>query len=167
MQQLERQWQHAQEHATLSNNVVKLYHNHADTQKRPSLEEYSTILHSQLDHFSKVFVIVDALDECSKNNGTRDDLLSSLQKLQPNLHFLVTSRPDVTNIEKAFSGIVRVEILASDEDVKRYLRGRIEGEDKFKGLVNGDLELRDTITDTIIANAGGMSVHPVPYLQRY
>jgi hypothetical protein len=51
--------------------------------------------------FSKVYLVIDALDECPEEDNQRTYLLSMLKKLhswtQANLHILLTSRM-VTNI---------------------------------------------------------------------
>ena len=75
------------------------------------------------------------------------------------MHLLVTSRHDAT-IENIFDteNAACLEILAHDEDVKGYLESRI-GHGRLKRNVGNDTQLRDLITDTIVANARGMYVH--------
>ena len=108
---------------------------------------------------SKVFVIIDALDECQETDGTRKSLLSEIKKLrlEPNLHLLITARPHVdTTITYYFHDRVSLEIRASDEDIKNYLQDRIEEENKLKSHVNKDRNLQETIISTIVDKAKGM-----------
>lgn len=57
------------------------------------------------DSFEAVYLVVDALDECTTSGDKRRDLLASLTRLQatlpPNVHFLVTSRKE-SDITAAF-----------------------------------------------------------------
>jgi hypothetical protein len=76
--------------------------------------------------YSRVFIIVDALDECQISDGCRTRLLSKIFNLQVRngANIFATSRfiPDIT---EKFQGSISLEIRASDEDMQRYLDGRI------------------------------------------
>ena len=137
-------------------DVSYVYKCHIRTQTRPSLREWSDLLQSQVHSFSKVFFIIDALDECIESNGTRESLIAEIQKLQPSIHLLVTSR-HIASIEREFEKAARLEILANDEDVRRYLEGRIES-GRLKLHVRADPTLRDVIISTLVEKARGMCV---------
>ncbi|KAI9782385.1 MAG: hypothetical protein M1839_005258 [Geoglossum umbratile] len=87
-----------------------------------------------------------------REDGTGDKLLNEIKKLLPNVYSLATSRW-VLNIECEFKGSVQLEIHASDEDITRYVKSRIENEAGLKRHVNGDLVLQDTIINTIVKNS--------------
>jgi NACHT domain len=146
----------AQRNSSISNEISSLYHHHVKERTRPALGEWSQLLQSEVHHLSKVFVIVDALDECSESNGTRDSFLTEIRKL-PNMHLLVTSRHILT-IEREFEKAASVEIRASDEDVKRYLQDRIKKERRLVGHIKADPALGETIISTIVQKAKGMYV---------
>ncbi|KAI9770214.1 MAG: hypothetical protein M1839_003242 [Geoglossum umbratile] len=139
----------------ISDGIVSLYHHHIEKRTRPTLVEWSKSLQSEVYRFSKVFIIIDALDECLESNGTRDSFLAEIKKLQPSVRLLVTSRY-IPTIEYEFEKAARVEIRASDEDVRRYLEGRIERERRSVRHVRADLALQKTIIDTIVEKAKGM-----------
>jgi hypothetical protein len=126
----------------LSDQIVKVYENHLKDGKCPQLAEYSKMLQDQIHAFSKVYVVVDALDECNENDGTRDCLLAELQKLQPTLHLLITSRPHVYNIEHMFEETASLDVLATNEDIKIYLNKRIQNEIKLKRIVKAYPDLK-------------------------
>jgi len=126
-------------------------------QTRPTLSEYADLLQSEVRRFSKVFIVIDALDECSESNGTRDNFLAEIRKLQPTIHLLVTSR-HIEIIERAFKNAARLEIRASDEDVRKYLEGRIASEPQLVRHVEKDSTLQDTIINAIVEKAKGMYV---------
>ena len=145
----------AQRNLAISENIMALYYRHIKKQTRPTLDELSKLLQSEARRFSKVFVLIDALDECLGSNGTRDSFIGEIRKLQLNTHLLVTSRPVLT-IEREFEEAARLEIRASDEDVRRYLDSRINSEGRLLRLVKSDSVLQAAITDTIVENAKGM-----------
>ncbi len=72
-----------------------------------------------MQRHSKVFVIVDALDECESAHRLR--LLTELRALQTKLRLMVTSR-----YFDAFGADMRidteVQIVANDEDATNYIR---------------------------------------------
>ena len=81
-------------------------------------------------------------------------LLMSAQ-LQPDIYLLVTSR-HISTIERDFEKAARVEILASDGDVRRYLEGRIKKESRLARNVKVDPALQENIINTIAEKAKGM-----------
>lgn len=148
-----------QRNSEISDEIKHVYNSHINRRTRPSIAEYSKLLQSEVRRLSKVFVIIDALDECQETDGTRKSLLSEIKKLrlEPNLHLLITARPHIdTTITYYFHDRVSLEIRASDEDIKNYLQDRIEEENKLKSHVNKDRNLQETIISTIVDKAKGM-----------
>ena len=80
-----------------SDNVKSLYelHNHQST--RPTLDELTTALKSEIGAYSKVFIVIDALDEYPEDNGIRLNLLKALRSLVGTVNLMVTSR-DLSSI---------------------------------------------------------------------
>jgi hypothetical protein len=144
-----------QRHAIVPDDVRNLYKCHIRTQTRPSLRECSNLLQSQIHKFSKIFVIIDALDECLESN--RESLITEIQKLQSSIHLLVTSR-HIAGIEHFFENAARLEIFANGEDVRIYLESRIAREGRLKRYIKSDSTLQDDIISTIIGKASGMFV---------
>src|SRR5262249_39237143 len=117
---------------------------------RPSLDEISEVLHSVAGLYSRVFIIVDALDECQAPGVYRTGFLSelfSLQKMQAT-NILVTSRfiPEIT---EKFDGSMFLEIRATDGDVQSYLDSHIS---QLPAFVGRSPDLQGEIK-TEIANA--------------
>ena len=112
----------AQEHSAILPTVKDLYDRHKIMQTRPSVDEISKALQSVAVVYSTVFIVIDALDECR----VRTRLLPEIFNLQikSGVSIFATSRsiPDI--IEK-FRGSISVEIRATEDDVQRYLDGRI------------------------------------------
>jgi hypothetical protein len=134
----------AQQRSKTSDEILHLYRHHAKLRTRPSLAEFSKLLQSEVRYFSKVFVVIDALDECSD----RQSLLCELRSI---VHLLITSRSSLAN---EFHDADQLEIGAHLGDIARYIESRIEGE----LLVKSDSSLRAAIIDNVIERSQGMSV---------
>ena len=113
------------------------------------------ILRSLIHSFSKTFIVVDALDECSE--GNRNVFLEKIQKISPRSHLLVTSR-HVPTIEKHFRDAARLEIEAKDEDVKVFLEAWVPQRQPWEYLVKADSYLLERILSSILEKSNGMCV---------
>ncbi|KGO76098.1 hypothetical protein PITC_006410 [Penicillium italicum] len=115
----------AQSQSSLPQSVKSLYKHHETRRTRPSLDELSICIQSMTATYTRVFLVIDALDECQKSDDCRYVFLSRLFDLQRKGHFkiLATSR-HIPEISERFIGD-RVEVRAHASDVKKYLDGRI------------------------------------------
>ena len=137
----------------ISSSILDLYRHHRDKTTRPSLSEYSRLLAAELHRFSKVFVVIDALDECTEEGRVREQFLTEVLKLIPSVSLLLTSR-DIPDMKRKFEVAARLDIQASDEDIRIYLESRIETE--LASFIKRDSTLRTDILTTIIEKAQGM-----------
>lgn len=144
-----------QQHEPLSNDVQGLYKAHRRHNTRPPLSEVSKILKSETSRYSKVFVIVDALDECPEENGSRESLLRELRALQPIANLMVTSR-FIDTIARQFNGTIQLEISANVDDIRAYARGRISREHKLSRNVCKDAVLGDDVVKTVAGKSQKM-----------
>ena len=104
-----------------------------------------------MEGFKKVFVVVDALDECS--NETRAEFLTALRNLPSTVSLLVTSR----DLPPDFQGVRQLDIRANDRDVQHYIQGRLHLTD-LKIHVNREPTLGGDIVKAITGNIDGMLV---------
>lgn len=139
-----------QSHPTISKTVDQFYSSHELS--HPTLYEFKEALQIEIRRYSKVFVVVDALDECV-DDETRTALLATLKDLPVNL--FVTSRYSLTT-EKKFDGAERLDIRAHDNDVRRYVENRILREDRLARHVKADPSLQDDITNKVVDSTKGM-----------
>jgi len=97
---------------------------HANKRTKLSADEIFTALQSVILKLSTVYIIVDGLDECRNNDGTRQRLLAYIRVLQSkaDVRLLATSR-FLLDIVDEFKDAERLEIRASDEDVRRFITG--------------------------------------------
>jgi len=118
--------QFIQEQSSVPDSVKTLYNQHKDKRTRPSLDEISKTLNSVITYYSRVYIVVDALDECQVSGECRSRLISEIFNLQAKTraNLFATSRL-IHNITEKFKGSISLEIRASDEDVLKYLDDRI------------------------------------------
>jgi Cdc6-like AAA superfamily ATPase len=140
--------------SSLSDSVKSLHDSHNGKRTRPLFDEISKALQSVADLYSRVFIIIDALDECQASDGCRSRFLSEIFSLQAKCgaHLFATSRfiPEIT---EKFAGKLSLEIRASSDDVRKYLDIRIsQGESRI--LRRPDLQAE--ITTEIVKAVDGM-----------
>jgi hypothetical protein len=135
-----------------------------------TIEEALRILTSSCSEFERLFVIVDALDECSymfcseqtEFATHRDTLLNALRKLydSTNVNIMVTSRPEVS-ITYTFPSAKSLPIRATDDDIREYITSRITRASRFLPVLRTSVGLEDLIRSTVVEKAGGMYVVPL------
>lgn len=138
-----------QKDSDLTGEIRDLY---ATGKGRPSLADFSRLLGLQTQRFSKVFIVIDALDECV-DEDIREELVEALRL--PSVHLLVTSRR-LPSIGALFADAPHLEIKARDLDIKNYLNDRILNEKRLVRLVKTDVSLKTTIMSTVTEKAQGM-----------
>jgi hypothetical protein len=135
--------------------VRALYQKHRkiDITSRPSLSEYGELLRIQSAACSKVFLIIDALDEF--NDTPRNNLITELLSLPENTCLFITSR-HVPSIKQQLNDPPTMEIRASDADMKLFLEAQIQKSIRLKSHLKTSPDLRQTMLDTIVSKAEGM-----------
>ncbi|KAH6986800.1 hypothetical protein EDB80DRAFT_183080 [Ilyonectria destructans] len=150
--------------SSLPDSVKNLYDRHKTQRTRPSLDEILGLLQSVAAMYSRVFIIVDALDECQASDGCRTRFLLELFKLQTRhgTNIFATSRsiPEIINRFKA-SLSIEIVIRASPNDVARYLQGHTG---QLPSFVQQDRQLQEEITTGISEAVDGMFLLAQLYL---
>ena len=103
--------------------------------------------------YSTIYIIADALDECS-GDDTRRKLLSKLFSIQKiaDLRLLFTSRI-IPDIVYEFQEHPRLEVRASDSDVRKFVSGQMLN---LPRCVQRDSELQTLIEEKISESVDGM-----------
>lgn len=135
-------------------SVKDLYDRHKTKHTRPLLDEILRSLQAVATIYSRVFIIIDALDECQVSDGDRSRFISNIFNLQAKTgaKLFTTSRP-ILDIEKQFKGYLSCEILASDEDVRRYLDGHMS---QLPTFILSRPKLQEEIKTEIVRAVEGM-----------
>ncbi|ESU18178.1 hypothetical protein FGSG_11425 [Fusarium graminearum PH-1] len=142
--------------SSLPDSVNSLYDSHKTKRTRPSVDEILGLLQSVAAMHSRVFIIIDALDECLASDGCRTRFLSELFNLQTRhgINIFATSR-FIPEIMDRFETSLSIEIRASPDDVARYLEGHIE---QLPSFVQHDRQLQEEITTGISEAVDGITM---------
>ncbi|KAJ7576469.1 ankyrin repeat-containing domain protein [Mycena floridula] len=111
--------------SSISESLKSLHTTFKSGQSRPtSLSTLVEALEAQIQLYSYVYLVVDALNECSIN--IRDDFISTIQSLTESSHLsvLITSR-DISTIAQEFTHETRIDVRAHDEDEDAVLKKEI------------------------------------------
>ena len=127
-----------------------------DRNCRPSLLDYTQILSEVLLTFDNVYVVLDALDECSMDE--RDKFILGMKQLP--LQLLVTSR-HIPDILELFQGVDSLEIRANANDIRSFLQSQMVAKSGLARLVKNDKTLSEDIVQHITTRADGMCVYPL------
>lgn len=132
--------------------MEELYNFHSNVGTRPSLEEVEAAIRSTIHHLTKVYIVIDALDECKTKARSR--VLRFLRGLrdQEQLALLATSRV-MPEIQDEVQPDSQLKVRAADADVKVYVESRL---DELSGTVRKDDGLQQQIVQTITGAAEGM-----------
>ena len=112
----------------------------------------------------KIFIIVDALDECPNSSGTpsaREEVLDFIEELVelelPDVHLCVTSRPEI-DIRRVLEPLTSLKISLHDEigqkeDILEYIKSVVRFDRKMRRWKEDDKQL---LVDTLSDKADGM-----------
>lgn len=145
----------AQSPSHLTDDVRSLYERHKSQKTMPSTDEIARALQSIITQKnSRVFVVVDALDECQEADGNRKQFLSDMFDLHEKcgVSLFVTSR-FIPEIENAFEGYPSIHISANHNDVWSYLDAQMM---ELPTFVREDAELQSETKSRIGSAANGV-----------
>ena len=135
--------------------LVELY---GHGQQQPSMNSLQHTLYVILNGLNSVYIIIDALDECTE----RDKVLSWIRQIVfqnvPNLHIIVTSRPE-REIEDVLQpldlGCVDIVRDAENVDIEKYIDQELQTDHK---LNRWEKVIQEDIKMALITGAQGMYV---------
>ncbi len=121
------------------------------------LEKVMTLLYEELKNFSKIYIVVDALDECAETDrlgsNPRQQLLSSLKTLMEShelsVKVLLTTRPDPES-QREYQWPL-VELSAPNSDIERFLDQQLKNHTRIQKM-NSESMIKEKIT----TSASGM-----------
>ncbi|KEY73474.1 hypothetical protein S7711_07498 [Stachybotrys chartarum IBT 7711] len=115
---------------SLPQSLSTLYDKHKEKGTRPSFRETTSTLKSVASLLSRVFIVIDGLDECL----VWREILAQIRGLQ-GANALVTSRaiPEIAD-DKELEGSSVLEIRASDADVREYLNRKMSIMESIGGM---------------------------------
>lgn len=132
--------------------VERLHQKHSSRRTKPSLDDVCNALREVVSQLPRVYIVVDALDECQSE--TRRQLVAKLRDLQAvaDVRLMATSR-FIPDIEDAFRLAPRLEVKASDEDVKRFVAGQTC---RLPACIQRSVALQKMVQEKIVEAVDGM-----------
>ena len=134
--------------------VLEMYKDHHRRGTRPNFEEMLKMTGLSISLFSRVYLIVDALDELGSGGQVRQNFIGQLRLLQDLYHFnlMITSRY-IPSLALDFHQPLCMEVRASPEDIKRFVEGHISD---LPNCARKTMGLQEIITTAIIDAVEGM-----------
>jgi hypothetical protein len=138
----------------LASPVTQIHELHSKRGTKPSLSNILQVLQSVLSAFTTIFLVVNALDECSDRDGGRGQLFDNLhdQQTRKDVRLLFTSR-SIPEITQKFHSNSTLEVRASKEDVVSFIIGQIP---RLPRCIRRDDDLKFAVQNNIVEAANGM-----------
>lgn len=142
----------------IADPVKQVYEDYLDKSSKPSLAEIVKLTRFICERYRTVFIVVDALDECTEKNCVRVSLVDALRDLQTSfdVRLLFTSR-FIPEIEKQFESDLHLEIRASEGDVRRFVAAQMPN---MPACIRNNEDLKLEVQERIVQAVGGMQVSP-------
>jgi hypothetical protein len=131
-----------------------LYEQHQEKRTAPSLDEVVNVLRFSIRELSKVFIIIDAMDEYPEFQ--RETLLQNLATIGSNVNFMITSRPNISLEPSSLPNIETLDIQAAPEDIQGYIDAQIKSSPRLSRHIQRKPMLLEEIHAKITGTAGGM-----------
>lgn len=140
--------------------LLDFYHTYDQDARNPSLEQYEDVFLQLSKSYSEIFLVFDALDECSSSQ--RAHILEFIIKITNYLScakVLVTSRRE-KDIERVFvrqaTPVFEIKAENVSEDINSFVTERVEYLIQENKLEVYDSPLKARIIDTLVTRAEGM-----------
>ncbi|KAJ7577221.1 hypothetical protein C8J56DRAFT_799083, partial [Mycena floridula] len=142
---------------SISHHLLSLHRTCMSQKRHPTIPELMDALRQEIPSYSSVYIVVDALDECS--NKTQDLFVSTkpdggLRSLSDTVQILITSR-NILSIAQALDGQTCLGIEAQDQDLHTYIKARIMEDKELKRLIKNDTAFETEIINQITLKATG------------
>lgn len=147
--------------------LQEVYKRHFRNDSRPTSDELRSIFLAIALQFNSMFLVLDALDECTLNQ--REELCKFLFNIIESpagtsrgiVKLFVTSRKE-PDIERAFRRksfpTIEIEAAKVDKDIAIYTRAQLEDRLNDERLILRNMALKSKILDALTSKAGGMYV---------
>lgn len=128
-----------------------------DAGEIPTAKRLYPVLVSTFKSFSRVFLILDALDECDQKTQ-RKRLLPLFHKMgKDSVRLFLTSRQYPEDIQDSFgaTAVPRIKLSAQTEDIRSYIQTKINESPRAKRLVQ-KAKCKEKIISELSDCANGM-----------
>jgi hypothetical protein len=149
-----------QRSVVIPEGVDELFLSREYGKRQPSLHALLEVTRQAMQQFTQVYVVLDALDECTQRSELMDMLETVAGWQLDNLHLLMTSRKE-RDIERSLEDYIKEEDAVClqrdvvDQDIQRYVQQRLH-DDKRLVKWNKDAAVRQEIEAALMGGARGM-----------
>ncbi|KAK7052724.1 ANK-REP-region domain-containing protein [Favolaschia claudopus] len=138
-----------------------LWQYHSDRKTQPTLADVLRLLKIVLLEYSRIYVVIDALDEYF--NITDEHRAIFIQNVveiikQFPIHLMITTRPNNMS-QSRFSNLQLVPITAEKADITRYIQNQFNHSDNLCQLLENRPELKVDIQLAIVQDVDGMQLN--------
>ena len=151
--------------------LSSIYSSHGNGSREPSIETLQKCLKDilALQGQGPLYVVMDAIDECSDSSGLRtqrQEVLEILKELielnHPHVHFCVTSRPEI-DIQRVFDPLNPYNVSLHNQpgqirDLADYVKTVVGSDAKMQ---DWPAKVKESVINTLAAKGGGMYVNVV------
>jgi hypothetical protein len=130
-----------------------MFRQHSEKATRPSLADVQTVLLSEITKWTKVYIVVDAVDEYPEDE--RCILLKDLLSMGPTVNLMTTSRPHIT-LAASVANLETIDIRAKPDDIRPYVDACIQKSSRLSKHVETRASLREEIHSKITDSVDGM-----------
>lgn len=151
-----------QSSVVIPKGVHALFSSCENGKRQPSLHTLLEVTRQAMQEFTQVYVILDALDECTQRSELMDMLEAVAEWQLDSLHLLMTSRKerDIGTSLESYVGeedAICLQRDVVDQDIQRYVQQRLR-DDKGLARWNRDAAIRQEIEEALMRGARGMYV---------
>ena len=132
-----------------------MYEYHITLSTRPSLGEWLRELRHILALFTRVFIVIDALDELNPADHTRTSLVRAIRSISSEASVMATARTHLLEVQQTLASCHAIEIMAQEEDQRRFLDAHIEDEGAVAVFARKDPAFRTEILNALLRNCQG------------
>jgi hypothetical protein len=152
----------AQQRPFLPTDLREIYQSCRVSSRTPTLEELFTGLEIMSQAFDTVYLVVDALNECTQDTQSvrmvaEHEIVSYLQRAHgiETVNILITTQTG-HNILHMFAGAAALEVAADEKDLRMFIEGQLSSL-PVTFIANHDL--RESIVTAVVRASHGRYVH--------
>ena len=149
-------WKQLASRRPFDDNEIKTWQRmYVEQRTRPSETKWKEMLAAEVRKYSRLFLILDALDESKVEYPLQ--FVRELLNLLPTANIMITTRPSfkVRDLHIA-SEVAIIEVKAHEKDLSDFVKTRIEREDNLREMIKMKPELGNRIKHEVPRNAQGL-----------
>ncbi|KAF7506336.1 hypothetical protein GJ744_011909 [Endocarpon pusillum] len=143
-----------------SKDLETLYSSCMNGERQPTCDKLLATLHQMMGSFKEIYLILDALDECSDRLALLVDIEEFNSWKDANLHILTTSRRerDIEEFLEPFNedqGKISIQSTLVNDDIRAYVHDRLQTDRSLKRWQK-ELKVLQEIENALMEKANGM-----------